>query len=134
MLHTETRQSIDPRHAEAMDTTALRDEFLIDDPFQPGTVEVDGESHPMGRCDMLYLGMGAGAITMSGQGARFYLLSAPAHRNFPTRNEQAVLSPPWSIHAGTGTAAHSFIRCMAGDNVDYTDVDMADMADMADLR
>lgn len=189
---------------------------------EPGTIEIGGESRAIGRCDMLYVGMGAGPVTMSGDGARFYILSAPAHRTLPTRlvtiedaakvelggrdnsnervinqfvhpavmescqlvvgmtqlasgsiwntmpahvhdrrseaylyidlpendrvfhfmgepnetrhlvisNEQGILSPGWSIHSGAGTAAYSFIWAMAGDNVDYTDVDMVAMEDL----
>ena len=275
MPNTETRQAIDPRHARTLDTTGLRAEFLIENLFEAGeinlvyshldrmivggavpgagsltleqveetgtpgfldrreatlvnvgdasgTVEIDGETHEMGRCDMLYIGMGAGPVTMRGDGARYYILSAPAHKNFPTRlitiddaakvplgsrengnervinqfvhpavmescqlvigmtqlasgsiwntmpahvhdrrseaylyidlpeehrvfhfmgepsetrhlvlkNEQAILSPGWSIHSGAGTSAYSFIWCMAGDNVDYTDVDMVAMEDL----
>lgn len=43
------------------------------------------------------------------------------------RNEQAVLSPPWSIHCGAGTGAYTFIWSMAGDNQSFTDMDMVDM-------
>ena len=187
-----------------------------------GTVEAAGETYAMGRCDMLYLGMGTGAVTVSGPDAHFYIISAPAHRaiaarlvtiddaaqvplgdrdtsnerviyqfvhpavmescqivmgmttrgkgsvwntmpahyherrseaylyldlddgqnivhlmgepdetrHLIVRNEQAVLSPPWSIHSGVGTSSYTFIWAMAGDNIDYTDVNMVAMEDM----
>lgn len=61
----------------------------------------------------------------------FHMMGQPQEtRHIVMANEQAVLSPPWSIHCGVGTGSYTFCWAMAGDNVDYTDMDMVDMADM----
>jgi 4-deoxy-L-threo-5-hexosulose-uronate ketol-isomerase len=60
-----------------------------------------------------------------------HLMGEPEEtRHLIVRNEQAVISPPWSIHSGAGTGAYTFIWAMAGDNVDYTDVEKVGMDEL----
>lgn len=53
-----------------------------------------------------------------------HLMGQPEQtRHLWISNHQAIISPPWSIHAGCGTMAYSFIWGMAGENQSFTDMD-----------
>jgi len=56
--------------------------------------------------------------------AVFHLMGQPQEtRHIVVRNEQAVISPSWSIHSGVGTRAYSFIWGMVGENQTFDDMD-----------
>lgn len=187
-----------------------------------GSITVDGERFEMAPRDALYIPMGSGDVRFEGDGARYYLLSVPAHRACALRklsladitpmrrgsvetgnnrsifqlilphtcasaslcmgmtilepgsvwntmpphvherrseiylyfdlsaddrvfhymghpdqlrhmvmgNEEVVISPPWSVHMGCGTRAYSFIWAMAGENLDYNDMDVKDICQL----
>jgi 4-deoxy-L-threo-5-hexosulose-uronate ketol-isomerase len=68
---------------------------------------------------------------MSEDAVVFHLMGEPQEtRHLVVRNEQAVISPSWSIHSGVGTSNYIFIWGMAGENQIFNDMDMVAMKDL----
>jgi 4-deoxy-L-threo-5-hexosulose-uronate ketol-isomerase len=69
----------------------------------------------------LYFGLDAESIVI-------HLMGQPDKtRSIVLRNQQAVISPSWSIHCGAGTKSYSFVWAMGGENQEFSDMDAVTM-------
>lgn len=67
-------------------------------------------------------------FNLPGNAAIFHFMGEPGQtRHIVMKNEQAVLSPSWSIHAGVATRAYAFVWAMGGENQAFDDMDGVDL-------
>lgn len=110
-------------HPEVLDSCQLMMGVTV---MEPGNVWNTMPSHTHERRMEVYL-----YFDMPEDAAIFHYMGEPSEtRHLIMHNEQAAISPSWSIHTGCGTQAYTFIWGMVGENKTFDDMDHIAIKDL----